>query len=233
MAASEIDSQERASRDGEEIEVKLVARDAAVFDELAARTELAGYRLRAGGDHLIRDRYWDTPDWRLLERGTSFRLRSEDGTLKFTIKGPGTIKAGLSRHPELEVAADAAGWRAVRAALAEHGLDLPAGLSGPDPAAWLAAAGLEVKQDRRTRRRALLAARDGHAIAELALDQTVYHLGRYEVGFREIEVEALAGELEEVLALGGALRVLFGERVEPSEQSKYARGRDLARRLEA
>ena len=231
MAASNSGVGERELKDGEEIEVKLVAHDAEVFDELAGLTQLGGYALHTTAGHAIRDRYWDTPDGRLLEARTSFRLRLQDGLPKFTIKGAGSMEGGLSRHRELEVDADPTGWRVIGEALAREGVRLPDEPAGGDPAAWLAGAGLEVRQDRNTRRRVLIASRASRAVAELALDQTTYQLGIYDVGFREIEVESLTGEIEHVVAIGRALQERFGARIAPSEQHKYARGRDLARRL--
>ena len=180
----------------------------------------------------IRDRYWDTPDRRLGARGISLRIRDQDGAPRLTTKGPGTIERGLARHPELEVVADAAGWGVIRQHLERAGVALAAApVDGPDAAAWLAAAGLAVTQDRRTARRILLASSEGRDVAELALDVTAYQLGIYEVVFREIEAESLAGETRHVLAIGDALRERFGERVAASERNKYGRGLDLARRL--
>ena len=217
---------------GEEIEVKLVARDRAVLDELAALDRVAGYALRPAPTLEIRDRYWDTPDRRLGARGISLRIREQGGAPRLTTKGPGTIEGGLARHPELELAADAAGWEAIRRHLERSGVALAAApLDRPEASAWLLAAGLQVTQDRRTARRVLLASRDGRDVAELALDVTTYQLGLYDVVFREIEVESLGGDLRHVLAIGEALRARFGERVAPSAQNKYARGLDLARRL--
>ena len=219
-------------RDGEEIEVKLVARNRMVLEELAALSRLADYALRPAPTLEIRDRYWDTPDRRLGARGISLRIREQGGAPRLTTKGPGTIEGGLARHPELELAADAAGWEAIRRHLERSGVALAAEpLDRPEASAWLLAAGLQVTQDRRTARRVLLASRDGWDVGELALDVTTYQLGLYDVVFREVEVEALGGGTRHVLAIGEALRERFGERVALSEQNKYARGLDLARRL--
>ena len=221
-----------APREGEEIEVKLAAGERAVLDELAALDRVAGFALRPAPTQEIRDRYWDTPDGRLGARGISLRIRDQGGVRRLTAKGPGTIERGLARHPELELAADAAGWAAIRRHLEHSGIALAtAPVDGAEASAWLAAAGLELTQDRRTTRRVLLASRRGWDVAELALDVTTYRLGLYDVVFCEIEVESLADETRDVLAIGEALRERFGGRVAASEQNKYARGLDLARRL--
>lgn len=221
-----------ASAAGEEIELKLVALDPDVLDALADQTELDGYQLSRQPPRAIRDRYWDTPDRRLSNHGFSLRVRIENGAPKLTLKGAGTREDGLVRHPELEVAADANGWRTVCDELTRAALQLPGRpLIGSDPMHWLQAAGLELTQDRRTARRVLLAAREGRMVAELALDETTYSLGIYEVRFREVEIESLTGETCHILALGAALRSRFGDRLTSSDRNKYARGLDLAGRL--
>ena len=96
---------------------------------------------------------------------------------------------------------------------------------------WLKAAGLEITQERITARRIVVAERDGSRLVELALDTTTYQLGLYDVVFREIEAEALTDQVEHVLALGDALRRAFPGRLSPSDQNKYLRGLELARRL--
>jgi inorganic triphosphatase YgiF len=217
---------------GVEIEIKLVAGDATVLDELAGLDRLASYSLRPAPTLEIRDRYWDTPDGQLRACRFSLRIREQAGGLWLTAKGPGTIEDGLARHSELELPADAAGWQTVCRHLERSGVVLSAARSdGNDPAAWLTAAGLVVTQERCTNRRVMLASRDGRDVAELALDVTTYHLGIYEVVFREIEAESLSGETRHVLAIGEALQARFGERVAVSDRNKYARGLELARRL--
>ena len=64
-------------KDGEEIEVKLTARDPAVLDELARLESLAGYRLEPGPGLQLHDRYWDRPKRRLAARRVSLRIREQ------------------------------------------------------------------------------------------------------------------------------------------------------------
>jgi hypothetical protein len=215
-----------------EIELKLAAHDAAVLDELAERTELAGYMLRPAPSHVILDCYWDSRGCDLDARKCSLRLREQDGIQKLTLKQSGSISGGLFQQPELELPATPESWATIRAELLNVGLGLPLTRARqPDPRKWLAAAGLEMTQERTTARRILVAERDGSRLVELALDTTTYQLGLYEVVFREIEAEALGDQLDHVLALGAALRRAFPGRLSPSDRNKYLRGLELARRL--
>jgi inorganic triphosphatase YgiF len=226
------DSHLPASESHVELELKLVARDAGVLDEVAELTDLAGYRLHEEPQRAIRDRYWDTPGGALSNRGCSLRVRVQDSTQRLTLKRSGSVAEGLFRHPELELPASYESWLTVRVELDRQGISLPAaGDSGGGIADTLAAAGLEITQDRSTVRRVLRAELDRRAVVELSLDTTTYHLGYYNVVFHEIEAEALSGEVQHVLSLGRALQQAFDGRVHASERNKYARGLELAARL--
>jgi inorganic triphosphatase YgiF len=162
----------------------------------------------------------------------SLRLRLQDGQARFTLKRTVAERDGLFERDELELFATPESWSEVRRKLAEAGVRLSA---APDewtaPIDALAGAGLELTQDRETERRLLLAGRDGRELVELALDTVTYHLGVYEVVFREIEAEALSDETQHVVALGNALQATFPGRLLPSRMGKYRRGLELAARL--
>jgi inorganic triphosphatase YgiF len=219
---------------GIEVEIKLTALDPAVLDELVSYRELAGYALRPVSARTLRDRYWDTPSGDLAGRHVSLRLRLQDGDERFTLKWPASVDGALFRRRELELPASRENWSAVRAELAREGVRLPSAPSQAGTANdWLGAAGLQITQDRGTARRVLIAARDGQALVELALDSTVYHLDVYDIVFREIEAEALTDDAQHALALGAAIERAFPGRVRPSKVGKYSRGLELAARLAA
>jgi inorganic triphosphatase YgiF len=212
-----------------EIELKLVARDGGVLDAVAGLRELAGYTLRRAPDQAIHDCYWDTSGRELSARKCSLRLRRRDGLEEIALKQPGQIADGLFRQPELELPVNYDNWLIIRSRIEEQGVRLLTRSNrGQAATGWLTAAGLEPTQDRFTDRRVLLAEHNGTALAELALDTTTYCLGVYDVVFREIEAEALSGEVRHVLALGRALEQAFLGRLSPSERNKYARGIELA-----
>lgn len=222
---------ETASTRGEELELKLIATDRGVFDAVLARSELAGYQLQALPARRIRDRYWDTPDHQLRERGLALRLREEDGRRQFAIKGRASVERGVFRRREVESPADPDGWRAMLDELRAAGLALPAGPWQGSPEDWPRQAGLVLQQDRSTERTPLLVRQGARVVAELALDTTAYSVGVYEVIFREVEIESLTGETGHVVALGEALQRELPGRLLPSERGKYSRGLDLAARL--
>lgn len=216
---------------GEEIELKLIATDGGVFDAVLERSELGGYQLQALPTRRLRDRYWDTPDHRLRDRGLALRLREEDGRQQFAIKGRASVADGVFRRQELEAPADQGGWDAMLAELRAAGIELPAGPWQGGPEEWPRQAGLQLEQDRSTDRTPVLVTRDKRVVAEMALDTTVYRVGVYEVLFRELEIESLTGEADHVVALGAALQRELPGRLLPSERGKYSRGLDLAARL--
>ena len=215
-----------------EIEFKLAVLDPAVFDELRTRTELAGYRLEPGGTHRLRDRYVDTAGQDLQRLRWTLRLRQLDDRLLFTVKRDHSSEAGLFSRDELELPATPASWARLRADLAGAGVSL-GGSDQPrgEPATWLADSGLVVQQDRATVRDVLYAERDGARQAEVALDRTTYHVGLYEIVYREIEVESLIECAEPAVLLGAALQRAYPAQLTPSTQGKVVRGRELALRL--
>jgi inorganic triphosphatase YgiF len=215
----------------QEIEVKLAAEDPTVLEELLGRRELGGCALRRAATRWLSDRHYDTSDHALGEAGMALRWRVQDGVELLTLKGRSEVQGALFQRGELEVSADAAGWNTVLGQLARSGVRLAAGATGASPAAWLASAGLVLTQYRTTVRKVLTAQRDGVSVAEIALDTVTYHFGRYEVLFREIEIEALSGDASLVLALGAAIQAAYPGRVAPSERGKYSRGLELATRL--
>jgi inorganic triphosphatase YgiF len=215
-----------------EIEFKLTVLDPSLFAELGARRDLAGYTLRPGPDHVLRDRYWDTPARDFGRHGQTLRLRLSDGEPRFTLKRDQGSSDGLFRRDELELPATAANWERILAELEVHGarLERPAP-AAQTPEAWLAAAGLTETQDRTTARQTRHAEREQTRLAEIVLDTTRFQVGPYEIVYREIEVEALTDSEQHARALGLALQHLYRGRLEASRQGKYGRGQALAARL--
>jgi inorganic triphosphatase YgiF len=215
-----------------EIEFKLTVLDPSVFADLGARRDLAGYTLCPGPDHVLRDRYWDTPGRDFGRQGQTLRLRLSDGEPRFTLKRDQGSSDGLFRRDELELPATAENWQRVRTELERHGFRLqPPAPASPTPDAWLAEAGLIETQDRTTARQTRYAEREQARLAEMVLDTTSFRVGPYEIIYREIEVEALTDSEQHARALGLALQHLYRGRLEPSRQGKYGRGLALAVRL--
>lgn len=215
-----------------EIEFKLTVLDPAVFESLRGRAELAGFQLRPGGTHRLRDRYVDTAAEDLHRLRWTLRLRELDGRLLFTVKRDHSSEAGLFRRDELELPATPTSWARLRTELLGAGIALGGNDRPPgEPADWLTASGLLVQQNRATVRELLYAERDGTREAEIALDATTYRVGPYEILYREIEVESLTEQAEPALLLGTELERVYPGQLTPSTQGKFIRGRDLALRF--
>ena len=216
-----------------EVEFKLEVlgdRPAATLAAVERLDHLAGRRLGPSARHLIRDRYWDTPDGALRASGAKLRLREIDGVALFTVKRGRSKSGGLFACRELEVPATPDGWRAVVEALACLGVVLPeADPASSDPAGRLAAAGLRVVQDRTTERVVRAVCCGDGSVVEMALDTTRYDFGDRTAECHEIEVEQLGGGAATVRALGEALLTAFPDRLRPAKKGKFGRGLALSR----
>lgn len=145
-----------------EVEAKFRARSAEVLESLAAAPSIAFAELGPPRISEEQDRYVDTVDGRLAAAGWACRLRSRDGLLRVSLKGPPEPSDGAWHHHRPEVEGPAT--------------------TIPDPASWppgeardrlIALAGgaplvetLALRQ-RRTERAVLV---DGRRIGTLSLD---------------------------------------------------------------
>jgi inorganic triphosphatase YgiF len=216
-----------------EVEIKLIASDAGLLDEVAALRTVDNYELRPAGAHALRDRHFDTAGGALGSRRLALRIREQDGQALFTLKWPNTGSGALFDRPELELPVSKQAWRQIRSLLEQADLTLdrrPCRTS--DPQQWLEASGLRLTQERRTERQLLLAFRVGSLVAELALDRVRYRFGIYDVAYHEVEVESRAGDDLDVLAIARLLQEIFPRRLLPARQGKYSRGLALAAALE-
>ncbi len=96
--------------DGDEVELKLIAKDPEALDDLAGRATLGPARLGPATTADELDRYLDTPDGRLSAARWACRLRTRDGRTIVSLKGPRGATPGhdasLHRRPEREGPAD-------------------------------------------------------------------------------------------------------------------------------
>ncbi|MDR7486641.1 MAG: CYTH domain-containing protein [Armatimonadota bacterium] len=224
-------------RSGVEHEVTLViASDVpeAVAERLADLTDLAGYRLLAPQTHAIQDVHFDTADRALEARDLALRLRVIDGQRWISVKGPPRpLPGGGVARPEFERPWSPDAFVAVLGALAGAGVTLPAGApqaAGLDAREGMLAAGLEVIQDRETRRvaRTVVAGKGEPPLAQVAVDAVVFHLRGVDVRHHEVEIEVASEAGREVLPpLAGALLRQFGPALRVGLQSKLAIGRAL------
>jgi inorganic triphosphatase YgiF len=202
-----------------EVELKLRAEDEEPLRQLATLERLGHYRLGPASEAREVDRYLDTPDGRLSAAQWACRLRSRDGRVLISLKGPAEHDAGdaIHRRPELEGPAD----------------DELAPLAWPPSAArdqLLRLAGdqpllerLALEQQRTER-----AVTDGGPLGTLSLDRVrVMHAGLERGRFLAVELELMSATPDDRVAdeLLGELRAIDGLLPEP--RSKLERALDL------
>jgi inorganic triphosphatase YgiF len=187
-----------SKRQPREIEAALVIRsDAAekIAKAIAALDAIGGYRLEPQETQKIRDLYFDTPDRALEKRRLGLRIRQVNGKTLITLKGP-LRKNGASRaRLEIEAAWSQKALARVRAELRDRKIELKKTrgvFNRADPLKTMTRLGLEIAQDRRTRRqvRKVLTKKARVPMAELAVDAVSYRFGKQAAHFREIEIEA-------------------------------------------
>ena len=222
-----------------EREAKLVIRDArpeAVADAIAALDHLAGSHLVPAGEVALRDVYLDTPARALSARGDALRLRVAGGETLLALKGSSReVDPGVLEREEIEAPWSAAALARLRTLLAARGIALREAPAAGAPVAALRAMGLEVLQERTTKRRLRNAVYEGGAIiAELAIDAVTYRLDAGDVRHHEVEIEAKAPSGAAYLPRAAeALRARFGASLMPWVHGKLETGLALARLLAA
>lgn len=94
---------------GEERELKLLARDAALLERLRSAPSLGPFAASTARLEAQSNAFFDTSAHDLARAGLSFRRRQIRGQplAAWTVKGRGTIASGISVHPEVEVWLDA------------------------------------------------------------------------------------------------------------------------------
>lgn len=192
-----------------EVEVKL-ALTAPVAPEQVEALDWRPYTLGRRDDVAQRDTFFDTPALALSQTRHAVRLREAGPKTVVTLKGPGTVAAGVHEREELELPTSdhaPADWPAeVRSRLQEL-----IGTLALEPL-------LTVQNQRRTW--PLL--RNGAVIGEVALDTGTISAGARSEPMHELEIELKGGtraDLETLSAL--AQRALPAQ---PEDRSKFARG---------
>lgn len=213
------------------------------FARLAALTEVAGLSLHARGTRRLVDRYLDTPEGKLREKGIALRLRSvgdDPPRGLVTVKGPARLHAdGRMERSELELPWSAEALEPVLGSLRELGAELPSprlsSLTGRNTAELLDALGLRTAQERSNERRVLELREEkgGEAPrlrAEMDLDAVTFRLPSRDVRHFEIEIEARGeGGIAASRAVSTALLAGHGTELVLWPYSKTATGEILAR----
>lgn len=228
-------------RGSSEVEAVLIIKGDvdAVLKELADLRSILNYRLEPGQSKTIHDRYFDTIDRRLRKRGANLRIREIDGSLFISVKSHTrrTLRGATARR-EIEVP-----WSKQNLLSLIKDLELEADLALPerqfsdaDPLAAMDATGLQLVQDRETRRevRNVSSVRKPDLVlAELAIDRVTYHIGNHNISIFEVEVEEKAKGSSSVISdLTKALLQAYQPSLQKWSHGKFVTGLAIQRLLE-
>lgn len=228
-------------RGSSEVEAVLIIKGDvdAVLKELADLRSILNYRLEPGQSKTIHDRYFDTIDRRLRKRGANLRIREIDGSLFISVKSHTrrTLRGATARR-EIEVP-----WSKQNLLSHIKDLELEADLALPerqfsdaDPLAAMEATGLQLVQDRETRRevRNVSSVRKPDLVlAELAIDRVTYHIGNHNISIFEVEVEEKAKGSSSVISdLTKALLQAYQPSLQKWSHGKFVTGLAIQRLLE-
>jgi inorganic triphosphatase YgiF len=183
-----------------ESEIALIIKEDAdhAVKQLSGLRQILEYDLKPKPPRIIHDTYYDTKENSLRERKITLRTRRLGDTLLFSTKSDiRRISGNVIRRRERELPW---GYDSVRLLAKSLKLKTPtisrSRFQKNPVSSSLAIMGLQVIQDRRTRRDARDVFRTdtgpGSILAELAIDRTVYSFEKVKVGFSEVEIEAKA-----------------------------------------
>ena len=163
---------------------------------LANLRKILQYDLKPKPIRIIYDTYYDTPENDLRQRKISLRTRKLRGTLLVSTKSDiRKIAGNMIRRREMELPWSYNSVRLLAKTLKLKTPLMPVSQFRRIPVTEaLASMGLEMIQQRRTRREARNVVRRGKTpssiLAEMAIDRVTYILNNTKVGLSEVEVEA-------------------------------------------
>ena len=205
----------------QEVEVKLLTEDVAVFDQIATRSQLGPFRLEHRPTLQLQTTYLDTADFFITRHALALRLRriGDDGWEAST-KGQGQVKGAIHARPERTVALP--GAPTFPFVPPEELADgLPTVVSGQTLAPILIS---EVERKRLAIKRS--AEPQEAALAEVALDTARYRdpkaPERAFATFYEVEVELETGTQDELRRISHFLQERFP--LHPARDNKLHRG---------
>jgi len=228
-------------RGSSEVEVVLIIqRDFdAILNELASLRSILNYRLQPGLSKTIRDTYFDTAGQHLRKQGTNVRIREINDAFFISTKwGSRRTLRGATLRKEVEVS-----WseRALQSLIKD--LKLEVGIVSPRtqfsetaPTESMKAIGLQVIQDRNTRREVRNISsgpKSTLALAELAIDRVTYHIGMHRASIFEVEVEEKASKSSSVVRnVTKALLHAYQPALQKWSHGKFVTGLAIQRLLE-
>ena len=191
-------TQETSSTVAFESEIALIIKDEAthIRKKLAGLRQILEYDLRPKPRQIIYDTYYDTPENSLRQRKITLRVRRlSDTSLISTKSDIRRIAGNIIRRREMELPW---AYNSVRLVAKNLKLNSPtmsvSQFRSMPVSRVLATMGLDVVQERRTRRDISDVVRKGKTptsiLAELSIDMVTYTFKDIKVGLSEVEVEA-------------------------------------------
>ncbi|HZY94676.1 MAG TPA: CYTH domain-containing protein [Candidatus Bathyarchaeia archaeon] len=228
------------SKEEEEIATVLIIRTNAerILADLANLQSILDFQLRHLPRKIIRDTYYDSPDYLLRRKRANLRLREIGGQWFLSAKLGGKLNRGgiiSRRDPEIP-------WS--RAALQQIALEL--GLRLPDtdfvaespssmPRTEMERMGLQVVQERETRREGSNVMQGEKLIAELALDKVTFRFKSVQVQLYEIEIELKSGDktdLRKLESIRNRVASMYRGSLSRWSHGKFVTGRAIEKLLE-
>ncbi len=197
----------------DEVEAKLLARDAATLAEIRRLTSIAGFACREVSHQHLRTTYFDDADRSLSRHGVALRLRRQADDWEMTLKWSGRIEGDVHRRPELNLPL---------AAAPATPLELPAAVAEVvDP--LLQSRPVEALVTTDIERTTIeLSAGEG-VIALLVLDRVRHSAPTMapQEPYCEVEIELADGSLEDLQRIAASLKATH--RLQPTTESKFSR----------
>lgn len=205
-----------------EIEAKFLLSGGDQIGNLLSLLQAKSFEIQSVSAEAIDDRYFDTPDWRLLGEGWSYRWRDASGKREATLKSMSLN--GQDVHKRREETQEVSAFPASTAQLPPGPVADGLGdqLNGKAP----------VELFRVSNYRRLYLARSGDARLEIAVDEATITAERQsklapgQMRFHELEIELKQGSEDSLLEVAELIREQLD--VLPARLSKYQRGLQTA-----
>ena len=211
-----------------------------VLKQIAGLRSILNFHLKPKPVRLIRDTYFDKTDGSLRKRRVNLRIRQIDGTVLVSVKSRARITRGGIQRREMELA-----WSNSALATIVKQLKLESPSLSPnsqsshvEPAQLLASIGMQIIQERQTKRQARDITSelepDDSVLAELAIDHVTYHFENHNVSIFELEVEAKAkGSSSTVRDVTETLLSTYQPALQKWSHGKFVTGDAIERLLRA
>jgi inorganic triphosphatase YgiF len=236
-----LSSKQPVSTGAFESEIALIVKDTAdrTRKELADLRSILEYDLKPKPPRTIHDTYFDTRENSLRQRKITLRTRRLGGTLLISTKSDTRrIARTIIRRRETELPWS---YDSVRLLARNLGLKTPTmsvlQFRNTPASGVLTTIGLDIVQERRTRREARDVVRSGKAstsvLAELSIDRVTYTFDKDKVRLSEVEVEAKATKsLGSVRAIANALVSMHQPILKQWFHGKFVTGLAIRKLLE-